>query len=297
MFFHKHQIVILKSNAQGQNRRFRLRLWPLLIFAFIFVLLLVSTVWLAGQYVQHRHIYAKWQQSQANVEDQNAQLFSLRQQIQELTQNFRRIERFDAKIRQMLDLNADLGSVEGDSTDITSAPLPLHKPNLMARRMQSFLTQLGDGMALEEVDQQELLKALRLKEKSLSTSPSIWPVRGRINSSFGYRRAPFGGHRSFHKGLDIKGAMGAPVVASAAGVVKSAGYDGAYGIVVVIDHGAGVVTKYAHLQIATVKAGQRVKRGETVGRVGMTGRTTGPHLHYEVVVGGVPRDPMKYILE
>ncbi len=297
MFFHKHHIVIIKSDAQGQSRKFRFRLWPLLILAFVFVGLLASTLWLGAQYIQHRHIDAQLQLSQEKVEDQNAQLFSLRQEIQDLTQNFRRIERFDAKIRQMLDLNADLGSVESDNEDITSTPLPLHKPSLMARRMQSFLSQLGNDMELEEVNQQEVLKALRLKEKSLSTSPSIWPVRGRINSSFGYRRAPFGGHRSFHKGIDIKGAMGAPILASAAGVVKSAGYDGAYGIVVVIDHGGGVVTKYAHMQIASVKAGQRVKRGETVGRVGMTGRTTGPHLHYEVVVGGVPRDPIKYMLD
>ncbi len=297
MFFHKHHIVIIKSDAKGQSRKFRFRLWPLLILAFVFVGLLASTSWLGIQYVQNRQIAAQLQLSQDTLEDQNAQLFSLRQKIQDLTQNFKRIERFDAKIRQMLDLNADLGSVESSSEDITSTPLPLHKPSLMARRMQSFLSQLGSDMELEEVSQQELLKALRLKEKSLSTSPSIWPVRGRINSSFGYRRAPFGGHRSFHKGIDIKGAMGAPILASAAGVVKSAGYDGAYGIVVVIDHGGGVVTKYAHMQIASVKAGQRVKRGETVGRVGMTGRTTGPHLHYEVVVGGVPRDPMKYMLD
>ncbi len=198
----------------------------------------------------------------------------------------------------MLELDTKLGNVQNDNyEDILTTPPPVHRPNLMARRMQNFLRLLDEDIHLEEVHQQELLQALRSKQKALSTSPSIWPIRGRINSSFGYRRAPFGGHRSFHKGIDIKGTVGAPVVATAAGVITRAGYNGAYGICVDIDHGAGIITKYAHLQLATVKVGQQVKRGEMVGRIGMTGRTTGPHLHYEVVVGGVPRDPMKYILD
>ncbi len=298
MLFGKHHIVIIKNNAQSESKNFRMRLWPLYLAGLLSCLLLASTLWLLGEYIHSRHLNNQLEQSKSALEDQNVQLLNLHSKILELSENFKRVERFDAKIRQMLDLNSELGSV--DTTrheDFLNTPLPIHKPNLMARRMQNFLNLLEHDIQLEEVNQQELLKSLRIKEKALSRSPSIWPLRGRINSSFGYRRAPFGGHRSFHKGIDIKGAIGAPIVASAAGTVTSAGYDGAYGIVVTVDHGAGVVTKYAHMQMATVKTGQQVKRGDTVGRVGMTGRTTGPHLHYEVVVGGVPRDPMKYILD
>ncbi len=298
MFFKKHHIVIIKDSPTGENKNFRLRLWFFYVLALCFLLLILSTAWLLKEYLQSQQLKNQLQQTQVEREEQNEQLLNLHKQIQNITKDFQRVERFDAKIRHMLDMNAELGAVDTKANeDFLNTSLPMHKPNLMARRMQNYLNLLAHDIQLEEVNQQDLLKALRLKESALSRSPSIWPVRGKINSSFGYRRAPFGGHRSFHKGIDIKGAVGAPVVASAAGTVKSAGYDGAYGIVVVVDHGAGIVTKYAHLQMATVKPGQNVKRGDRVGRVGMTGRTTGPHLHYEVVVGGVPRDPMKYILD
>ncbi len=298
MFFKKHHIVIIKDSPTGENRKFHLRMWYFYLLGVFFCLLLASTAWLLKEYLHSMQIKNQLEQTLIAREEQGEQLLNLHKKIQDLTINFQRIVRFDTQIRQMLDVNAELGSVDTKANeDFLNTSLPMHKPNLMARRMQNFLNLLANDIELEEINQQDLLKALRLKANALSRAPSIWPVRGKINSSFGYRRAPFGGHRSFHKGLDIKGAMGAKVVASAAGTVKSNGYDGAYGIVVVIDHGGGVITKYAHLQMATAKPGQEVKRGDTIGRVGMTGRTTGPHLHYEVVVGGVPRDPMKYILD
>ncbi len=298
MFFKKHHIVIIKDSPTGENKKFRVHMWIFYVLLTVFCLLLTSTAWLFKEYIQSIQLKTQLEQTQLAREEQHEQLLNLHKQVQDITTNFQRVERFDTKIRHMLDVNSELGSVDTKANeDFLNTSLPMHKPNLMARRMQNYLHLLAHDIELEEVNQQELLKALRLKEKALSRSPSIWPVRGKINSSFGYRRAPFGGHRSFHKGLDIKGVMGAPVLSSAAGTVRSAGYDGAYGIVVVVDHGAGIMTKYAHLQAATVKAGDEVKRGDMVGRVGMTGRTTGPHLHYEVVVGGVPRDPMKYILD
>ena len=101
----------------------------------------------------------------------------------------------------------------------------------------------------------------------------------------------------FHKGLDITNRIGTPIIVPAQGIVTLSGRDGAYGFSVEINHGSGIVTKYGHMQRCAVQEGQWVKRGEIVGYVGMSGRTTGPHLHYEVRLNGVPVDPMRYILE
>ena len=176
--------------------------------------------------------------------------------------------------------------------------LPMHRQELAARKMQDFLDSLSDAVRLEEVRQQDLLHALRDNREAISTMPTIWPVVGFVTSGFGARSAPFGGgRRQFHKGLDISNRIGTPIVATAQGTVLKAGHDGAYGLSVEINHGGGIVTKYAHMQRFVVQPGQYVKRGEVIGYIGMTGRTTGPHLHYEVILNGVPVNPMRYILE
>ena len=163
--------------------------------------------------------------------------------------------------------------------------------------MLEFLTRLSESVRLEEVRQQDLLLALRENRDALSSMPTIWPVVGFVSSSFGWRSAPFGGRGQFHKGLDITNRIGTPIMAPAQGMVTLSGRDGAYGFSVEINHGSGIVTKYGHMQRCAVQEGQWVKRGEIVGYVGMSGRTTGPHLHYEVRLNGVPVDPMRYILE
>ena len=125
----------------------------------------------------------------------------------------------------------------------------------------------------------------------------MWPARGWVTSDFGIRLDPYTAERVMHKGLDIANSFGAPVMAPADGVVIFAGTEGGYGKVVVIDHGYGVKTRFGHLSKLEVKTGDRVKRGQVVGAVGNTGRSTGPHLHYEVRVNGIPENPRKFILE
>ena len=301
MLFKKHHIVIFKEsfhNYHGHQSRLRISVWLAILLLFLVALLIVSNVWLVHEYFQNKHLASKNINNEKLLSEQNDQLLSLHAKIQNLTRAFTRIERFDSKIRRMLELDSKLGSVNSERNDKSlNTSLPLHRPNLMARRMQNFLHLLENDLTLEEVNQQDILNAIRLKQKKLASSPSIWPIHGRVTSNFGYRRAPFGGGIRLHRGIDIKGAIGAPIIATAMGRVAKSGYSGAYGIVVEINHGAGVVTKYAHLQKSLVRVGQEVKRGEVIGRVGMTGRTTGSHLHYEVVIGGVPRNPRKYMLD
>jgi murein DD-endopeptidase MepM/ murein hydrolase activator NlpD len=129
-----------------------------------------------------------------------------------------------------------------------------------------------------------------------SSIPSIWPVMGTLRSGVGVRRNPFGGSSlEYHKGQDISAPMGTPVNATADGVVVIAGWLRGYGQVVYIDHGNGISTRYGHLSRIDVAVGQMVKRGGHLGLVGSTGRSTGPHLHYEVRINGQPTSPLPYL--
>ncbi len=126
-------------------------------------------------------------------------------------------------------------------------------------------------------------------------TPSIWPVLGHITDSFGQRLDPFSGEGAFHTGVDVSADYGAPVHATADGVVVNADLHTGYGRVVVVEHGFGLTTWYAHLSSYTVVAGTRVKRGEVIGYTGISGRSTGPHVHYEVRMNNAPVNPWRYM--
>jgi murein DD-endopeptidase MepM/ murein hydrolase activator NlpD len=129
-----------------------------------------------------------------------------------------------------------------------------------------------------------------------AATPSIWPVTGWLSSSYGSRRDPFTGGADFHPGLDISANHGEPVQATADGTVSTASRNGAYGNLVVIDHGFGITTRYGHLSRFGVTDGQRVRRGDVIGFVGSTGRSTSSHLHYEVLVNGRLTNPLKLLI-
>jgi hypothetical protein len=136
---------------------------------------------------------------------------------------------------------------------------------------------------------------LREKVYEDSATPSIWPVRGVITAGFGQRMDPFTGEGTLHTGVDIAVPVGTLIRAAADGILFHAGPDAGYGNEALIDHGYGLTTKYGHLRTLTVVVGQEVSRGQIIGTVGVTGRTTGPHLHYEVLVGGTPVNPVNYL--
>ncbi|TVR69225.1 MAG: hypothetical protein EA415_14645 [Sphaerobacteraceae bacterium] len=128
--------------------------------------------------------------------------------------------------------------------------------------------------------------------------PMGWPVEGPITSRYGYRNSPFsgeGGSTELHTGIDIAARTGTPVIATGGGTVQVSGDNGGYGLLVVIDHGRGVTTWYGHNSRLLVTPGQRVNAGDVIAEVGSTGRSTGPHVHYEVRVNGVPEDPLPYM--
>lgn len=153
----------------------------------------------------------------------------------------------------------------------------------------------ADGSSKEET---KLEKRLRLIERTSSPEylPTIWAHLGKINNEFGFRRNPFGGRSyEFHSGMDIDGDRGDMVVAPADGKVKTAGWQGGYGRLIEIDHGNGLTTRYGHLSKLEVKEGDRIKRGQLIALVGSTGRSTGPHLHYELRLDKKAINPRRFL--
>jgi murein DD-endopeptidase MepM/ murein hydrolase activator NlpD len=129
----------------------------------------------------------------------------------------------------------------------------------------------------------------------LTSTPSLWPVIGHLTGTFGERMDPFSGEGAFHTGVDISSQYGDSVRVSADGIVIEADERAGYGRLVVVDHGFGVTTYYGHLSSFNVLAGQQLHRGDTIGNVGVSGRSTGPHVHYEVRINGAPVNPMRYL--
>jgi len=152
------------------------------------------------------------------------------------------------------------------------------------------------GLQEEELMAQ-LYEHLQDKVDLLIHTPSIIPTKGWISSRYGYRHNPFVRKKSFHAGLDIAAAVGTPVYAPADGKIRSVGMMGGFGKVVIIDHGYEIVTKYGHNSKLHVKKNQKVKRGQKIASVGSTGRSTGPHLHYQIEVKGKPVNPENFILD
>jgi murein DD-endopeptidase MepM/ murein hydrolase activator NlpD len=228
------------------------------------------------------------------------QFVHLAQRIDELTSRMCDLREFDRKLKVMV--NQDT-SDEGEEMKGLGGPNPIlagtgnvQDHRQLVRKMHRALDNLEDESALSEQDKSELHKLLEEQKTLLASTPSIWPTKGWLSSSFGMRVSPFTGRKEFHKGIDISTRIKSPIYAPADGIVSYVGRDRGYGKMVWLRHGNGILTKYAHLNTALVKKGQHVKRGETIALVGNTGRSTGPHLHYEVHLNGVAVNPIRYIL-
>lgn len=154
---------------------------------------------------------------------------------------------------------------------------------------------LKDLLGSLETRLQSVRTGVERQQALASATPSIWPVVGYLSSMFGARKDPFTGEPDFHPGLDISASQGAPIRATADGVIESAGYAGNYGNAVVVRHGFGISTRYGHMSRIAVQTGMSVKRGDIIGYVGATGRATSAHLHYEILHNGQTINPLRLL--
>ena len=231
-------------------------------------------------------------ETQVNLlRDENVELRQVNQSFeQSIRQLQTQLAEYEERTRKLaivagieeLDSGSDAG-LGGAAFELDTASTALTG---MSQRLGSMTSQL------DEVEG-------RLDERFrwISSVPSVTPTRGLFTSGYGSRRDPVHGRPSFHEGLDISAAPGKAVHATADGVVVRAGNLGELGNAVVISHGFGLTTRYGHLSRVGVRPGQRVRRGDVIGNVGNTGRSTGYHLHYEVHKDGEPVNPLGYILD
>ncbi|WP_156826953.1 M23 family metallopeptidase [Geopsychrobacter electrodiphilus] len=220
-----------------------------------------------------------------------------RQQLSHLTRSFGELQRdvvvmagAEARVRESLGPDASVpkavpvgigGALETSATDMTA--------------LQKQINDLRLAIDLRRESQEEVRDLLNDKHSLASATPEGWPTKGWLTSYFGMRESPYSGEPKMHEGLDIGANIGTSVTATADGVVVKATTEPGFGKVVMIDHGYGYRTIFGHNSKLMVTPGMRVKRGDKISEVGNTGRSTGPHLHYEVRLNGVPIDPRKFL--
>ncbi len=217
--------------------------------------------------------------------DQRQELQRLVGDVDRLHQEVSHLAAAEARLRT-------LASLDDDMADIPVAIGGQPEPDLAdVDAIQRRINALQLDIELRRQGQQTLHSHLNDQILLSRATPSGWPTRGWLSSYFGKRQSPFTGHRVMHEGIDFAANIGTPVKVTADGIVSRVEYSPTYGRSVMVDHGYGYQTFYAHNSRVLVKQGQRVKRGDKIAQVGNTGQSTGSHLHYEVHLNGVPIDP------
>lgn len=214
-----------------------------------------------------------------------------------------RMSAVDSQFRKLLKLGNRKQVVSefagmGGPTDEDSArfsELLQQKNDELMDKVNNSLKLNNQQAAQQEASFKEISTFLDKQRSILSATPSIWPVKGWITSGFGARASPLTGEPGRHMGVDIANEVDTPIRTTADGIVTYSGWEAGYGRLVVIEHGYGYSTRYGHCARIEVKVGDEVKRGQIIGYMGSTGRSTGSHLHYEVRIHGVPVDPEKYL--
>jgi murein DD-endopeptidase MepM/ murein hydrolase activator NlpD len=268
------------------------------------LLVIVGLIWLATVAVSSFIItqkvnYETVKRANIQLTEKNAYF------VQELAKSheaFQRVAKIESDLQAMLKMKTRKALLEytGEGGPTMADQVQLmhtlkNRPAITASEFDQSLDYLRKSAGEKLETYNELKKYVATQRSLLASRPTAWPVRGWVTSRFGNRQSPFFEGLTFHQGLDIANEEGTSVKAPADGVIVFSGWQGSYGKLIVIDHGYGYSTRYGHLQRSLVNIGQRVKRGQVIAFLGDTGRSTAPHLHFEIRVHGVPVDPLKYL--
>lgn len=300
---------IIASNTGSTVRRITVSTLRLIICASLLTVGIGMACVLMVDYFQLKKTEIETNDFKHTITDQETVIYNQRRQIQLYANeinllksklvdlnNFEQKIRVIANIENTIDQNSIFG-VGGSAPEDLDINISLEqKHNSLLREMHEQVTQFKAISVKQKAGFESLLQYLDKQKALLASTPAVTPARGWVTSRFGYRKSPFTGLKEFHKGLDIAAKTGTPVLATADGVIAFSGVKGLLGKMITIDHGHGMVTRYAHLHKCTKKRGEVVKRGDLIGQIGNTGRSTGPHLHYDVRLNGISVNPEKYIL-
>lgn len=294
--------VLIFGQKASKTRHLRIHKKTFKIGLYVLTFGLLCTIFFLCDYIQVRKKTFELNQLQQQTQEQKSKIHFFASKIEDLEKQLSKLKDFDKRIRIIANLEkgqetAAFMGMGGPSASDVREKLRAEKNEMgLAQQMRTDIERLELEATSQEESLSELEKLLQSKKDMLVHTPSIWPVHGWVTSGFGFRTNPFTGLTQMHEGLDIANRIGTPVIAPADGIVSDTGKDSSYGNVIVISHGFGINSRFNHLSKILVRPGQKVKRGDKIAEVGTTGKSTGPHLHYEVRVNGIPVNPVRYIV-
>lgn len=293
-------LVFGQKTSKTHHLRIQQKTFKIIFYLMAFVFF--SATFFICDYIQLKKKALRLTQLRQETDIQKSQIQFFSSRIEDLERQLSTLKDFDQKIRIIANLekegeNFSIVGVGGPTpSDIRDKLQSGQDEKGLMHQMRSDVERLKSEAMSREESLSELERLLQSKKEMLIHTPSIWPTTGWVTSGFGFRTNPFTGLTQMHEGLDISNRLGTPIIAPANGIISDIGNDSVHGKMVVISHGFGMTTSYSHLSKATVRVGQKVKRGDKIAEIGLTGRTTGPHLHYEVKLNGIPVNPLRHIL-
>jgi len=298
----KHRFTMMIIPHSGKSTfSISVSIKALKILCSLLAVILVGTVIFASNfYISYTKLKRDTEELEIVAKDYNVLQQQLQQFLQktgQLEERMQELEQLDNELRELLKEDPALKQTinRQDSQSSLTRQVLASRSGLDRQRALRQLHLLEQKIPEQEQSLKELKDAVIERSERLCHTPSIYPVSGTISSRFGYRKSPFSSRQEFHDGLDIAAPYGSAVAAAADGVVTFAGYKTGYGRTVTISHGYGYETSYCHLSSTLVKTGQQVKKGQVIAKVGSSGRSTGPHLHYMVKVNGQLKDPADFL--
>jgi len=283
-------ILFVARDDDGQLRKIPIPVHYLYVLVVGAAIGLLSLTGIASSYSRMLLKVARYNQLRTEKEELKNRYSQLEKVAQEKEIQVASLGSLASEVSALYGLKSEPILSAGDAQTLQSAQISSSLDQFYALKTSALNGAATVGISLglnRSVTMADWLRA--------NAAPNLWPVEGTVTGSFGERIDPFNGEGAFHSGVDISTSFGTPVVAPADGVVVYADFLGGYGRAVVVEHGRGISTRYGHLANFAVISGQHVHRGDTIGYVGLSGRSTGPHLHYEVRINDTPVNPHKYL--
>jgi len=296
--------IFVVPHTEENTFSFKLPIWMIRAAGALLAILLIMFAYLAYGVMNLIEEAEKNKELHKDIRVQREEMDEMTSRTDEILAQFECLEEFQMKALEEIDQEQDEDTVVALDKEVEEGT---HNENLRTSLSRSP----GSNPVIERTEENlqvlnrilpdtsealsELKGDVEEHKRRMAATPDIWPAQGRVTSGFGYRQDPISYSSSFHQGVDIANSRGTDIYATADGTVSFTGARGGYGNLIIIEHGYGYETYYAHLSSINVSEGQQVSRGDLIGRMGSTGRAVGTHLHYEVHVNGTPVNPMDYM--